>query len=241
LSAGGNAIPETVAQAVGYTAWASRYIHEYGATREHFGYVAINGRSNAVHNPRAALRDPITMDDYLGARMIREPMCLLDMDLPVDGAVAFVLTGAARAKDLAKKPVLIHATATGVVAGNEEDQLRGLDCHGQHVVVKSLRAKSDVWLSDVDVFYPYDGFTIITLGWFESTGWCGPGEAGPFIEANWDREANRIMINGRIPVNTHGGSLSEGATRGSGHLYEAVLQLRGEAGELQAPGAWHAF
>src|SRR4029453_5111216 len=90
--------PETVTASVGYTAWASRYLHEFGVPREHFGYVAVNDRSNAGRNPAAALRDPITMDDYLAARMIRWPLCLLDMDVPVDGADAFVITTAARAR-----------------------------------------------------------------------------------------------------------------------------------------------
>ena len=84
--------PEAIAAAAGYTAWASRYLHEYGARREHFGLVAINDRSNAARNPAAAMREPITMQDYLSARMIRWPLCLLDMDVPVDGADAFVLT-----------------------------------------------------------------------------------------------------------------------------------------------------
>jgi acetyl-CoA acetyltransferase len=237
LSAGPPSIPESVAQATGYTAWASRYIHEYDAKREHFGYVAVNGRSNAVENPRAVLRDPITMEDYLSARMIREPLCMLDMDIPVDGAIALVLTTAERARDLPRKPVLVHAATTGLVDRNEEEQLPDLDHHGQQVVVRSLREKSDLWLDDVDVYFPYDGFSIITLAWFENVGYCGRGEAGPFLEDNWDAEANRVLINGKVPVNTHGGSLSEGATRGSGHFYEAVMQLRGDAGSLQVPGA----
>ena len=92
------------------------------ASRETFGYIAINDRSNAARNPAAALRDPITMDDYLAARMIRWPLCLLDMDVPVDGADAFIITTAERARDLALKPVLIHACTQGMIAQNEEDQ-----------------------------------------------------------------------------------------------------------------------
>jgi len=183
----------------------------------------------------------LSMDDYLAARMIREPLCMLDMDLPVDGADAFVITTAERARDLPNPPMLVHATACGLVARNVEDQLPDLRHHGQHVVINSLRAKSDLWLDDLDLFYPYDGFTIITLAWFENAGWCGPGEAGPFIEQHWDKDSNRILINGRVPVNTHGGGLSEGATRGSGYLREATLQLRGQAGPRQVPGASSAL
>lgn len=229
--------PETIASAVGYTAWASRYMHEFGTPKEHFGYVAINDRSNAARNPAAAMREPITMDDYLAARMIRWPLCLLDMDVPVDGADAFVITTAERARDLPLTPVLINAAALGMIDKNDEDQSPGLRRHGQHVVVEALRAKSDFWIDDVDVYFPYDGFTIITLNWFENAGFCGPGEAGAFIEENWDKDGARILIGGRIPVNPHGGALSEGGTQGSGHIREAVHQLQGLAGDRQAPGA----
>ena len=220
-----------MSMAVAYTAWASRYLYEYGGTREDFGLVTVNARSNGTRNPLATLREPITMEEYLAARMIREPFGMLDMDIPTDGADAFVVTTAERAADLARPPVLIHAATTGTAACAAEDQLADLAHHGQHVVAESLRAKSDLWLSDVDVFLPYDGFTIITLGWIENLGWCGPGEAGAFLRQHWDSATNRVLINGRIPLNPHGGALAEGATRGSGYVREAVQQLRGEAGD----------
>ena len=238
LSFGGPApIPEHATMAQAYAAWASRYIYEYAARREDFGYVAVNDRTNARRNPLAAMQAPLTMDDYLAARMIREPLCLLDMDVPVDGADAFVLTTAERAKARPHRPVLVHAATAGLVGHNDEDQLLDLRRHGQHVVVERLKATSDIWIDDVDVFLPYDGFSIITLGWIENTGWCPPGGAGQFLERNWDKEANRVLINGRVPINPHGGSLSEGATRGSGHIREGVVQLRGDAGERQVEGA----
>jgi len=137
--------------------------------------------------------------------------------------------------------VLIHATTSGVVAQNEEDQTPSLLRHGQHVVLAALRAKSDIWIDDIDVYFPYDGFTFITISWIENTGWCDLGEARHFIKTNWDTEGNRLLIDGRIPVNPHGGSLSEGGTQGSGHTREAVHQLQGLAGERQVPGASKAF
>jgi acetyl-CoA acetyltransferase len=240
---GGGAVgpdPETISMAVGYTAWASRYMHDYNAPKEHFGYIAINDRSNAKLNPAAAMRDAITMDDYMSARMIRWPLCLLDMDVPVDGADAFIITTTERARDMPLPPVLVNAVTLGMIDRNEEDQAPGFESHGQHVVVKALRAKGDFWIEDCDVFFPYDGFTIITLNWFENAGFCGRGEVGSFIEDNWDPVNNRIMINGRVPVNPHGGALSEGGTQTSGHLREAVHQLQGLAGDRQVAGAERA-
>ena len=233
--------PETVAGAIGYTAWASRYMHDYGVPKEHFGLVTISDRSYGSLNPAAAMPEPITMDDYLAARMIRWPLCLLDMDVPVDGADAFIITTAERARDLPLPPVLINAVALGTIDHNEEDQIPGLHRHGQQVVVEALRAKSDFWIDDVDIYFPYDGFTIITLSWFENAGFCGPGEAGEFIKANWDAEADRILIGGRVPVNPHGGALSEGGTQGSGHIREAVHQLQGLAAARQVAGAQRAI
>jgi acetyl-CoA acetyltransferase len=183
------------------------------------------------------MRTPLTLDDYFAARMIREPLGMLDMDLPVDGADAFVLTTAERARSLPQPPVLVHALSVGLVTPNDEDQLPGLDHHGQHVVIEQLRAKSDFWIDDVDVYCPYDGFTVITAAWIENAGWCGPGEAGRWVAEHWDASADRILVDGRVQVNPHGGSLSEGATRGSGHLREAVVQLRGHAGARQTPDA----
>jgi acetyl-CoA acetyltransferase len=238
---GGGAGPETLAGAPAYAAWASRYVHEYGTPREHFGLVALNDRANAQRNPAAAMRGPMTMDDYLAARMIREPLCLFDMDVPVDGADAFVVTTADRARDLPHPPVLVHAATLGMIDRHDEDQLPSLGRTGQHVVVEALRARSDLWINDVDVFFPYDGFSIITLGWLESTGFCGPGEAGPFLQQHWDEKEGRVLIDGRIPVNPHGGALSEGGTQGSGHLREAVLQLQGRAGERQVADAQTAL
>ena len=117
----------------------------------------------------------------------------------------------------------------------QEDQTTSLRDNGQTITARALWTKSDIGRDAIDILFPYDGFTVITLGWLEALGWCGPGEAGPFLERHWDKRENRVRIDGRVLVNTHGGSLSEGGTQGSGHLREAVLQLRGAAGERQAP------
>lgn len=242
LSGGMGAVnPETMADSVGYTAWASRYLHEYGRSREDLGLVAINSRSNALRNEHAAMRTPMTMDDYLAGRMIRTPLCVYDMDIAVDGADAFVLTTAERARDLPLRPVLIHATASGMVEANEEDQLPGLDHHGQQIVVEAMQRRGELWIDDVDLYYPYDGFSFLTLSWIENAGFCRPGEGADFLRAHWDAAEQRVKYRGRVPFNTHGGSLSEGATQGSGHLREAVMQLQGRAGSHQVDGAASAL
>ncbi len=229
--------PWSMHGSAGYAAWAGRYLAEFGASREDFGRIAINDRTNAAANPNAVLREPLTMAGYLGGRMVREPLCLYDMDIPVDGADAFIVTTAERARDLRTVPVLIHAATMGMTAPPEEHLAAGLDATGQPLAARDLRAKSDLWLDDIDVFFPYDGFTIVALRCFESYGFCGPGEAGAFLADNWDGAEDRIKINGRVPVNTHGGSLSEGGSQGAGHLREAVTQLRAQAGRRQVPGA----
>jgi acetyl-CoA acetyltransferase len=233
--------PEAIHGSVGYTAWASRYIHEYGVPKEHFGYVAINDRTNAAANPAAAMRKPMTMEDYLSARMIRWPLCLYDMDVPVDGADAFIITTTERARDLPLPPVLIQAVALGMTGKNDEEQTVDLEHHGQQATVRALKAKSDFWIDDCDVYFPYDGFSIITLNWIENAGWCGRGEAGQFLKQHWDSDQQRVLIDGRIPLNPHGGALSEGATQGSGHVREAVHQLQGLAAARQVPDAQRAI
>jgi acetyl-CoA acetyltransferase len=229
--------PWSLHGSAGDAASAGRYLAEFGASREDFGRIAINDRSNAAANPNAVLREPLTMAGYLAGRMIREPLCLYDMDVPVDGADAFIVTTAERARDLRVVPVLIHAATMGMTAPPQEHLAAGLETTGQPLAARDLRAKSDLWLEDIDLFYPYDGFTVVALRCFESYGFCGPGEAGAFLADNWDAGQSRIKISGRVPVNTHGGSLSEGGSQGAGHLREAVTQLRGQAGRRQVPGA----
>jgi acetyl-CoA acetyltransferase len=221
----------------GYCAWAQRYLDTYGVGRDALGLVAINGRANAARNPHALFREPLSMEQYLGARMIREPLCVLDMDPPVDAGDAFVLTTAERARDLGHRPVLLHAATSGRTDRPFADQLEDYTISGKEIVAWRLWEKSDVALSDVDVFFPYDGFSIMALSWVEAVGYCQPGEAGPFLAKHWSAGENRVLIDGRVPINTHGGSLSEGATQGAGHFREAVTQLRGDAGERQVPGA----
>ena len=232
---------DTIEGAVGYAAWASRYLSKYNATSERLGRIAVNGRANAETNPLAVWRTPIDLDDYFAARMVRWPLRLFDMDTPVDGADAFIITSADRARDLPHPPALVHAATLAMLDKNVEDQAEDLRHLGQHLVAKRLRGLSDIWTDSMDIYFPYDGFTIIAINWLEALGFCGAGEAGSFIEDHLDQTGRRILLNGSVPFNSHGGSLSEGATQGSGHIREAVLQLQGRAGVRQVNDAKSAI
>ena len=136
--------PWSMHGSAGYAAWAGRYLAEFGASREDFGRIAINDRSNAAANPNAVLREPLTMADYLAGRMVREPLCLYDMDVPVDGADAFIVTTTERARDMPVAPVLIHAATVGMTAPPQEHLAAGLEATGQPLAARDLRAKSDL-------------------------------------------------------------------------------------------------
>jgi acetyl-CoA acetyltransferase len=207
---------------------ARRHMHLYGTTKEQLGWLAINSRANAALNPRAAFRDPITMDDYLAARTISEPFGLLDCDVPVDGSVAFVVSSADTAGDCDHA---VRVEACGGAPG-----LGGWDQRPDYPKMAATDAATEMWSrtdlgpSDVDLAQLYDGFTFITLAWLEALGFCADGESGPFVEG-----ASRIARNGQLPLNTYGGQLSAGRLHGNWVLHEACLQLRGEAGERQVP------
>lgn len=233
--------PETPTGTYGYCAWAGRYLHEFGETREVFGLVAVNGRSNASRNPHALYRDPLTVDDYLAARMVRYPLSVLDMDPPVDSGDAFIVTTTERARDLCDNPVLVHAAALGRTALPFADQLEDYRRSGKEIVAARLWERSEVQLDDIDVVLAYDGFSFMALSWLEAVGFCKVGEGGAFLRDHWDSTTNRVLISGRVPVNPHGGSLSEGASQSAGHLREAVDQVSGRAGGRQVPGAQAAL
>jgi acetyl-CoA acetyltransferase len=108
---------------------------------------------------------------------------------------------------------------------------------GQNIAYRSLWDKSDIGLGDIDVFLPYDRYSFSGVIWLEDAGYCKRAETGAFMQQHWDDSQGRIVINGKVPVNSHGGSLAEGGAQGAGHLREAVVQLRGDAGVRQVPEA----
>jgi len=211
---------------------ASQYFHRYGGGRETLGWIALNARANAARNPAAIYRDPLTMDDYLGARMITTPFGLYDCDVPCDGSVAIIVSAVDAARDLRQPPVLVEAVGTQITERVSWDQ--GTTTHEPQVFgpAAHMWTRTDLRPSDVDVAELYDGFTFNCLTWLEALGFCGVGEARDFLDGG-----KRIALDGEIPLNTHGGQLSAGRTHGYGFLHEAVTQLRGMAGDRQVRGA----
>jgi len=210
---------------------ANQYLHRYGATREMLGWIAVNGRANAALNPVAIYRDPMTMDDYMSARPITSPFGLYDCDVPCDAAIAVVVSDAAIAADLPKPAVRVEAVGTQIAERVSWDQ--GTVTHEPQVLGQAahLWTRTSLRPEDVDVALVYDGFTFNAISWLEGLGFCGLGEA-----QDWLNEGRRIALDGELPVNPHGGQLSEGRTHGFGFIYEAVTQLRHEAGERQVRG-----
>jgi acetyl-CoA acetyltransferase len=211
---------------------AQRHFHRYGTTRETLGWIALNQRANAALNPTAIYRDPMTMDDYLQARPITTPFGLYDCDVPCDGSVAVVVSAADTAGDLRVRPVRVEAVGTQIIERLEWDQ--STSTHEPQVLgpAAHLWTRTSLRPEDVDLAQLYDGFTFNCLSWIEALGFCGIGEAKDFLDGG-----KNIARDGVLPLNTHGGQLSHGRTHGMGLLHEAIVQLRGDAGERQVDGA----
>jgi len=221
-----------------YAAWMRRYMHDFGATKDVFGRIAVNNRMHASRNPNAAHRIPITMDDYHDSRMIWDPMQLLDMDYPVDCGEAVVITTADRARDLPHKPVLIHAMSLGGFrVGEFYENSPSWTENSSWVSLQGVWARSDLTINDLDLFFPYDGYTINAVALTEAAGFCKPGEASELFESSWDDDAQILRLNGHTLLHTHGGGLSQGRAGGFNFYTEAVRQLRGTEGKRQAPDA----
>jgi acetyl-CoA acetyltransferase len=206
-----------------------RHMAMYGTTKEQLGWLAINSRRNAGLNPQAAYRDPITMDDYLAARPISSPFGLLDCDVPIDGSVAFVVSTPGAEADAPQPTVRVQAFGGSNGPGGwcyrpDYPKMANDDAAAQ------MWSRTDLRPADVDFAQLYDGFTFLTLEWLEALGFCAEGESGPFVEG-----AERIALEGQLPLNTYGGQLSAGRMHGNWILHEACLQLRGWAGERQVP------
>ena len=211
---------------------ATLYMHKYGMTRETLGWIALTERANAARNPVAIYRDPLTMDDYLSARMITTPFGLYDCDVPCDGAVAVIVSAVDTARDLARSPVLVEAVGSQITEPISWDQ--GTLDHEPMLIgpARHLWTRTELGPADVDVALLYDGFSFNCLSWIESLGFCAAGEAKDFLAGG-----TRIALDGELPLNPHGGQLSAGRTHGYGFVHEAVVQLRGDGGDRQVRDA----
>lgn len=210
---------------------AARHMHLYGTRREAFAEVCIAQRENAMKRPMSLRREPLTIDDYFSARMVSDPLCLLDYTMESDGAVAVITVSADQAKDLKQPPAYIMASAHGgsgrwgpgifryFQAPDEE-----FASSGHRPVAKRLYEMAGVGPEDVNVALLYDHFSPLVVLQLEDYGFCPIGEGGPFVE-----DGNIRFGTGTIPVNTHGGNLSDSYIIGMTHIVEAVEQLRGTA------------
>jgi acetyl-CoA acetyltransferase len=211
---------------------AQRHFHEFGTTREQLGMIAVNARRNAGLNPLAVYRDPMSLDDYLSARMISTPFGLFDCDVPVDGSTALVVSRAEHAADVDHPVARVEAVGTALRGRPSWDQFDDLTTMAARDAGAHLWSRTELTPADVDVAQLYDGFSFLAMVWLEALGFCDHGEGGPFVEGG-----HRIALGGELPLNTSGGQLSGGRLHGFGFLHEACLQLRGEAGERQVSGA----
>lgn len=221
---GANSVAPMIAMA------ASVHMRTYGTTREQLGALAVSARAAAAGNPRAVYRNPLSLEEYLSARMVCTPFGLYDCDVPCDGAAAVVVSSADAVGDL-PRPVRINAVGTAVTERVSWDQ--GVLTHEPMLQgpADHLWARTDLRPADVDVAELYDGFTFNCLSWIERLGFCPVGEGGAFVAGG-----SRIALDGELPLNTGGGQLSGGRLHGFGLLHEAVVQLRGDGAARQVPG-----
>ncbi len=211
---------------------ASLHFDRYGTTREALGRIALNARANAARNPAAVYKDPLTMDDYLSARMITTPFGLYDCDVPCDGSVAIIVSARDVARDMRQTPVLVDAVGTQITERWSWDQ--GTLSHEPMVMgpAAHLWTRTSLTPRDIDVAELYDGFSFNCLSWLEALGFCEIGEGAAFLG-----DGSRIALGGELPLNTHGGQLSAGRTHGYGFIHEAIVQLRGDGADRQVHDA----
>lgn len=202
----------------------------YGLTREQLASVAIAQRAHAAFNPAAIYSEPLDLETYLEARMVSDPLCMLDCDIACDGATAFVVSRSEHAAQVDHPAVTVEALDC---AHHDRFTWEG----GDDITRISSRwstiwERTDFTAADVDVASLYDGFSVFVLCWLEDFGFCPVGESG-----SWIADPARISLGGELPINTAGGQLSGGRLHGFGHLHEACLQIRGDAGARQVAGA----
>jgi acetyl-CoA acetyltransferase len=207
--------------------YAMRHVKKYGLKREQLAQIALTDRANALLNPRALVREPLTLDQYMAARPISTPLCLFDCDRFTDASTVLIVSAGDALDEVSATPVRIAGMA-GSVLRHSWDQAEWV---AAYETGPDLWKTTDYKPEDVDTAQLYDGFSFLTLTWLEALGFCGIGEAGKFIEGG-----KRIARDGQLPLNTAGGQIGAGRLHGFGFAHEAVTQLRGKGGERQIPG-----
>lgn len=203
----------------------------FGTTREQLGKIAVTQRANAARNANALLRDPMTLDDYLGARVIADPVRLYDCVLPCEGSDLVILASEATARSRGWPGIR-------VLAGGQTHNYRPHDVlsivTGVTRYADTLFETAGVGRGDLDFVQLYDDYPIMVAIQLEDLGFAPKGQVGAFIDAT------DFAIEGELPLNTGGGQLSAGQAGASGGMigmYEAVTQLLGTAPERQVPDA----
>lgn len=207
---------------------ASRYFLEFGTTREQLAQIALTCRRNAGLTEDAVYRDALSLEDYLGSRMISSPLCLYDCDVPVDGSMALIVSHADFAKDARAQGIRIESICGPLYSRHSWDQQADLTRFCGADAGRRLWSRTDLKPKDIDVAEIYDGYSFLAMLWLEDVGICGRGEAGAFIEGG-----SRIALDGELPINTSGGQLSFGRMHGMGLIHEACVQLRHQGGKRQ--------
>jgi acetyl-CoA acetyltransferase len=210
-------------------AFAARsHMERFGTTSEDLGRIALLSRQHALDNERAMMRKPMTIDDYLASRWIVEPFRKFDCCLETDGAVAVVVASTERARDLPHRPVTIRGAAWGGGINVVNNGHRELSDSPKNLLPPWLRAAPGLGAADIDFAELYDCFTYTVLSQIEGYGFAEPGGVPEMLmDGRFDRRG------GSLPINTHGGLMSEGYLHGMNHVYEAVEQIRGDAGDRQ--------
>lgn len=215
-----------------YAPTARRHMALYGTTSLHFAEIAVSTRSNAILNGNAMMTAPMTVADHQASRMIADPFRLYDCSLESDGGAAVVVSHAACARDLRHAPIVILGLAEGHPdSPSAITQRSGLTELGLDKAAPHAFAMAGVTHDDIDVAEIYDCFTYTVIRQLEALGFCAKGEGGPFVASG------AIRLDGSLPINTHGGLLSQSHMVGMNHIVELVRQLRGTAGRAQVAAA----
>jgi len=214
-----------------YAMVAQRHMHEFGTKPEQLAEISVGVREYAGLNPNAMYREPITVDDVLGSRMIADPLHKLECCVVSDGGGALLMTTEERARDLKQPAIHVLGAAGGQTHWNIS-QMPDFTVSAAAQCGPEALDQAGVRPQDIDTLQLYDSFTITVLMLIEDLGFCEKGEGGPFVAEG------HLKRGGRVPLNTDGGGLSasHSGMRGIFLLIEAVRQLRGQAGEAQVPG-----